>query len=104
MMELFAKIESFCLGLGEDVRLKKLKFYWAFARIKNFAIVDPRTRDGKFLLYCKADFPPEDQRPPTMCDVTSIGHFGTGNMELTVTSTEDLEVAKPFLLESYEIS
>ena len=59
MMQLFSEIEDYCLGLGEDARLKQLKYYWAFARVKNFLCVDPRTRDRKFLLYCKAELPPE---------------------------------------------
>lgn len=30
--------------------------------------------------------------------------YSTGDLEIVITSTEDLEAAKPFLLESYEIS
>ena len=37
-------------------------------------------------------------------DVRKIGHFGTGDLEIRISSDEDLEKAKPLLLESYEAS
>jgi len=37
-------------------------------------------------------------------DVRSIGHFGTGDLEITIQSREDLERAKPLLVQSYEAS
>ncbi len=35
-------------------------------------------------------------------DVSSIGHYGTGNLEITVRDDEDLEKATPLILKSYE--
>jgi predicted transport protein len=35
-------------------------------------------------------------------DVRTIGHFGTGDLELSIRSGEDLEKSKPFILQSYE--
>ena len=37
-------------------------------------------------------------------DVRTIGHYGTGDLELTLRTLEDLERAKPLLLMSYEAS
>ena len=37
-------------------------------------------------------------------DVRNIGHFGTGELEFSISSLADLEKAKPLLLKSYEIS
>jgi len=37
-------------------------------------------------------------------DVRSIGHFGTGDLEIRIKSAEDLEKAKPLLIKSYESS
>jgi predicted transport protein len=34
-------------------------------------------------------------------DVTSIGHWGTGDLELTLQSLADLERAKPLIERSY---
>ncbi|TMD85800.1 MAG: DUF91 domain-containing protein, partial [Chloroflexi bacterium] len=35
-------------------------------------------------------------------DVSSIGHFGTGDLEITIATLDDLEKAKPLILASYE--
>ena len=37
-------------------------------------------------------------------DVRTIGHWGTGDLELTLRTDADLEKAKPLLLRSYEQS
>ncbi len=36
--------------------------------------------------------------------MTQIGHFGTGNLEVTVGSRQDLERALPLALASYQAS
>ena len=37
-------------------------------------------------------------------DVRGIGHFGTGDLEITIQSSADFEKAKPLLEKSYEVS
>jgi len=37
-------------------------------------------------------------------DVRTIGHFGTGDLEISIKSADDLEKAKPMLVRSYEVS
>lgn len=37
-------------------------------------------------------------------DVREIGHFGTGDLELTIRNMADLERAKPLVAASYEAS
>jgi predicted transport protein len=97
-------LKAFLIAIGSDVQVKQLKFYVAFRRLNNFACVEVRPKDGQMLVYAKVD-------PATMVlekdftrDVSNIGHFGTGNLEIRITSDEDLEKAKPLLLKSYEAS
>ena len=37
-------------------------------------------------------------------DVRDVGHYGTGDLELTIRNIEDLERAMPLLQASYEAS
>jgi hypothetical protein len=39
---------------------------------------------------------------PNARDVTSIGHWGTGNLEVPLTSQADLDAVKPFINAAYE--
>lgn len=98
----YEAICAFLQALGDDVQMATLKFYIAFKRIKNFACVEVRLQEKKILVYLKID--------PTSCaledgftrDVTKIGHYGTGDLEVTIRSMADFEKAKPLLLKSYE--
>lgn len=92
-------IRAFLHALGDDVQEKRLSLYIAFKRLKNFVCIE--TRKDKLMLYLKVD-------PSTVAlengfsrDVRNIGHWGTGDLELSIRSREDFEKAKPLLIRSY---
>jgi predicted transport protein len=99
-LELLTSLEDHVMALGDDVQRKELRLYLAFTRIKNFATVVLHKK-GKVLLYLHVD-PKTATNLPMARDVTDIGHWGTGNLELTLSTLADLETAKPFLAAAYE--
>lgn len=100
----FEALKAFLLALGDDVQMKTLKFYFAFKRIKNFACVEIRPQTGTLLAYVKVNPDTVPSAEGFLRDVRYIGHFGTGDLEITIDSDEALERAKPFLVQSYEAS
>lgn len=97
---LLASLEDYVFSLGDDVQRKELKLYIAFKRLKNFATVVPQK--GRLLLYLHLDV---DQIPPPPGigrDVRHQGHWGTGDMELSLTKPADLDFVKPLILQAYE--
>jgi predicted transport protein len=78
--------------------------YFAFRRIKNFACVEVHPQAKKLLVFVKVDPSTTDLVPGFTRDVRKIGHFGTGDLEITIASPDDLERAKPLILASYEAS
>lgn len=102
--DLYEEVKAFLLALGDDVQLKVLKFYFAFKRIKNFACVEVHTATGKLLVYVKVDPESVDLENGFTRDVKKTGHFGTGDVEIAISSMADFEKAKPLLLKSYEAS
>ena len=98
---LLASLEGYTLSLGDDVQRKELRLYLAFKRLKNFATVVLHRRTC-LLLYLHVD--PATALPvlPNARDVTNIGHWGTGNLEVTLTTQADLDAAKPFIMAAYE--
>jgi len=100
----FEALKAFLLALGDDVQMKTLKFYFAFKRIKNFACVEIRPQTGTLLAYVKVNPDTVPSAEGFLRDVRHIGHFGTGDLEITIDSDETLERAKPFLIQSYEAS
>lgn len=104
LANLCADVENFLLGLGDDVTKKVLRHYIAFRRIKNFACVEVKPTLGIVRLYLKLDPDTVEPEEGFTRDVRSIGHFGTGDLEVTLSSHEDLQRAKPLIAQSYELS
>lgn len=72
--------------------------------IKNFACVEIRPQTRKLLVFLKADPAQTTLEPGFTRDVTNIGHAGTGNLEVTIGSRQDLERAQPLIQASYGTS
>jgi predicted transport protein len=102
LRDLFEAVTATCIGFGDDVQLKTLKFYLAFKRLKNFACVEIRTSVKVVLVYVKVDPNTIELEAGFTRDVTDIGHFGTGDLEIAIRSQQDLQKALPLLQASYE--
>jgi len=96
---LYAQTESYLLALGDDVQEKRLKLYTAFRRLKNFACVIPYP--NRLLVMLKLDPASVALEEGYSRDMRQIGHWGTGDVELCLRTTADLERAKPLLERSY---
>lgn len=96
---LYAQTTVFLLSLGEDVQEKHLKLYTAFRRLKNFACVI--AYPNRLLVTLKLD-PTTVALEEGFCrDVSQLGHWGTGDVELCLRTEADLLRAKPLLERSY---
>lgn len=104
LANLYSDVETFLMGLGDEVTKKTLRFYFAFRRIKNFACVELKTSLDLVRLYLKIDPESIDLEDGFTRDVRNVGHFGTGDLEVTLKSHDDLERAKPLIVRSYEAS
>jgi predicted transport protein len=66
--------------------------------------VEFRLTTGKILVFVKVDPASVLLEPGFTRDVSNVGHFGTGDLEITLSKPEDLERAMPLLKRSYEDS
>lgn len=104
LRDLYESLKAFLLAMGDDVQLNTLKYYLAFKRLKNFACVEVHPSSGKLLVYVKVDPDTVELKANFTRDMRQIGHYGTGDLEITINSRDDLEAAKPLLIQSYEAS
>ncbi len=104
MIDRFEALRAYFKALGDDVQETILRFYIAFKRIKNFACVEFRPTTAKILVYVKVDPASVPLESGFTRDVSEIGHYGTGDLEITLTKSEDLERAMPLIKRSYEES
>lgn len=98
--KLYEELKDFVLRLGDDVSENRLKLYSAFKKIKNIVCVEI-FRD-KLLLHIRLD-------PQTVIfedgfsrNVTGIGHWGTGDVEVSIKNSEDIEKVKTLIERAYE--
>lgn len=100
----YESLKAFLLALGDDVQIKVLKYYIAFKRIKNFACVEVHPQSNIILLYLKVN--PSDVKiePGFTRNVSNIGHYGTGDLEIRISNNEELEKAKVYIEQSYDLS
>jgi predicted transport protein len=91
---------DFITGLSESIEEVPKKLYVAYKVAQNFVCMEVHRE--KFYLYLKADLEELKALPRNGRDVRKIGHFGTGDLELTISSLNDLEVAKAYIKRSLE--
>lgn len=93
---------AFLTALGDDVQVKELKYYVAFKRIKNFVCMELYPSTGTVLAFLKLDPATVPLETGFTRDMTRIGHFGTGNLEVTFRTDEDLARALPLFQRAYD--
>ncbi|NLI74704.1 MAG: DUF91 domain-containing protein [Euryarchaeota archaeon] len=104
LTDVFEALKAFIQALGSDVQMKALKYYFAFKRLRNFACVEIQTRNKVILVYVKVDPSSIDLQPGFTRDVRQIGHYGTGDLEITIRNKDDLKRAEPLIMKSYGLS
>jgi len=97
--DLYEQTCGYLHSLGDDVQEKKLKLYTAFRRLKNFACVI--VLPGHLFVTLKLDPVSVNLEDGFSRDVSQVGHWGTGDLELTLRTPADLERAKPLMERSY---
>jgi predicted transport protein len=100
----FEALKTLLMALGDDVQFNALIYYFAFRRIKNFACVEIHPQTRTILVYVKVNPDSITLESGFTRDVRTIGHFGTGELEIRIRTDDDFERAKPLLIRSYEAS
>ncbi|WP_193509053.1 DUF5655 domain-containing protein [Cryobacterium sp. BB736] len=102
LRNLYADVANVCEAMGDDVTTRELKSYAAFRRIKNFACVEAHPQTKEIIVYLKVDPDSIQLEPGFSRDMRGIGHLGTGDLELRLRSTTDLERSYALFRQSYE--
>jgi predicted transport protein len=101
---LYDALDAYLLALGDDVTKTVRKNYYAYRRIKNFACVEIHPQTRKLLVYLKIDPESITLESGFTRDMTKIGHFGTGDLEVSIGNRGDFERAQPLIAASYQAS
>lgn len=96
LRELYEALRAHLIAQGDDVAEKTTEYYIAFRRMRNYVTIEFRYQLNKLLVYAKLN-PDGKVVPGFTRDVTTIGHFGSGDLEISMSCLSDLERAKPLL-------
>lgn len=102
VQQLYEALSGYLMALGDDVQQKHLKQYVAFRRLKNFACLV--VYQHRILVMLKVDPASVVLEEGFSRDVSNIGKWGTGDLELSLASEQDLEKAKFLIERSYNES
>ncbi len=98
--ELALAVNDFVTGLDASIQVVPKKFYVAYKTSQNIVCLEVQRK--KLNLFLKLD-PKRSAVPRGLSrDVSQVGHYGTGDLEITITSQSDLDLTKPFIKEAYE--
>ena len=97
LREIYYEIRNYILSLGDDVSENQLKLYCAYKKIKNIICVEIRQKSILLYLRLNPDNFLEEQPKGILRDVRNIGHWGTGDLEVTIKKAKDFENIKYLL-------
>jgi predicted transport protein len=104
LRELFDELDSRLVALGDDVERVTRKLYFAYRRLKNFACVEVHASHRELLVFVKVDPESIALEDGFTRNMKGVGHYGTGDLEVRLTSSADLDRAAELFQRSYENS
>lgn len=100
ILDLFNAIRDYIISLDSSIEETPKKNYVAYKTSQNFVCM--QTYRKKINLYLKLNAEEIETFPEQGRDVKNIGHFGTGDFELTIKDFKDFEETKQLINEAYK--
>jgi predicted transport protein len=93
-------LRQYILSLDDSIEEVPKKFYIAYKLTQNFVCMEVQKK--KVLLHLKLVPDDVQEMPKNARDMREVGHFGTGDFEVTVNTPEQLEEARELIRMSFE--
>ncbi len=100
----YETLKAYIFALGDDIQEKTTKLYIAFKRLSNFACFEFHPSNKEIVVFLKLDPATIQIEHGFTRDVTNIGHYGTGDLEVTINSEDDVKKAQGLISMAYEES
>jgi predicted transport protein len=93
--DVFEEVRNYIMNLNDSIEETPKRNYISYKTSQNFVCLE--VQKNKLYLFLKINA--EDVRPlPAHCrDVRNIGHFGTGDLEVTLRTMQDFEETKELI-------
>ena len=96
---LYTSICDFIESLGDDIVANQLKLYLAYKKVQNFVCIEIYNK----MIVLDLKISPDSVllEDGFTRDMRGVGHYGTGDLQVTIKSATDFERAKPLLEQAY---
>jgi len=95
LKELLNEIRDYIVNLDTSIEEAPKKYYIAYKTTQNFVCIEPQKK--KLLLFLKLNPDEIEKLPKQARDVRNIGHFATGDLELTIKNITDFEETRELI-------
>ncbi|MDR2546816.1 MAG: endonuclease NucS [Lachnospiraceae bacterium] len=100
ILQIYESLHDYIMSLGDDISENRLKLYSAYKKLKNVVCLEVRAKS--IMVYLRLN-PTDVELKEGFCrDVTNIGHWGTGDVELIIKDDADFIKAKDYILKAYQ--
>lgn len=99
MKLLYNTICDFIESLGDDVVPNQLKLYLAYKKVQNMVCIEIYNK--QIILFLKLNPETVELQEGFTRDMRSIGHYGTGDLQVIIKNAADFEKAKPLIVRAY---
>ncbi len=96
---LYSDICCYIESLGDDITSNQLKYYIAYRKISNICCIE--IYSNHILLHLKTDPSSVTIEDGFTRDTREIGHYGTGDLEVTIRTKDDVIKAQPLIEKAY---
>lgn len=96
---LYQSVCDYIESLGDDIAQNQLKYYLAYKKVQNMACIE--IYDKKIILFLKLDPGSVALEKGFTRDMRNVGHYGTGDLQVTIKDANDFEKAKPLIDKAY---
>lgn len=99
MKKLYYSICDYIESLGDDIVQNQLKLYLAYKKVQNMVCVEIYNK--QIILYLKINPESITLEKGFTRNMRSTGHYGTGDLQVSIKNAADFEKAKPLLNRAY---
>jgi predicted transport protein len=92
-------LQEYILSIDETIEEAPKKLYIAYKVSQNFVCIE--VKKSKLIMFLKIN-PKDIEIPKNGRDVRNIGHYGTGDLEITINNFDEMERAKELIKKSFE--
>ncbi len=96
---LYASLCDYIESLGDDLVANQLKYYLAYKKVQNVFCIEIYNK--QLILRTKIDPDTVQLEDGFTRDMRIIGHFGTGDLEISIKNDVDFQKAKPLIDRAY---